>query len=67
MLNSIQECFKNKTKKQFKNALRVLYGRKKDRGGIKAKYNRYLAEQERIKKAIGSIFPTLSYFTTYFM
>lgn len=67
MLNSIQECFKNKTKRQFKNALRVLYGRKKDRGGIIAKYNQYLSEQERIKKAMGSIFPTLSYFTTYFM
>lgn len=67
MINSIQKCFKNKTKRQFKNALRVLYGHKKDRGGIKAKYNQYLAEQERIKKAISSVFPTLSYFTTYFM
>ena len=47
MLNSIQECFKNKTKRQFKNALRVLYGRKKDRGRIIAKYNQYLAEQRK--------------------
>lgn len=35
----------NKTKKQFKNFLRVMYGKKKDRGHIKRKIEGYIQEQ----------------------
>jgi hypothetical protein len=36
----------NKTRKQFKNFLRVLYGKKKDRGYIKKKIEKYIQEQK---------------------
>lgn len=47
----IQAIGANKTKKQFKNFLRVMYGRKKDRGHIKKKIEKYIQEQnaERAK------------------
>ena len=41
----IQAIGSNKTKKQFKNFLRVVYGRKKDRGHIKKKIKKYIQEQ----------------------
>lgn len=41
----IQAIGVNKTKKQFKNFLRVMYGKKKDRGRIKKKIEKYIQEQ----------------------
>jgi hypothetical protein len=41
----IQAIGANKTKKQFKNFLRVMYGKKKDRGHIKKKIEKYIQEQ----------------------
>ena len=41
----IQAIGTNKTKKQFKNFLRVMYGKKKDRGHIKKKIEKYIQEQ----------------------
>ena len=42
----IQAIGKNKTKKQFKNFIRVMYGKKKDRGHIKKKVKKYIQEQK---------------------
>lgn len=42
----IQVIGMNKTKKQFKNFLRVMYGKKKDRGHIKKKIEKYIQEQK---------------------
>lgn len=46
----MDKLFKNKTRKQFYNALRVLYGKKKDRGHLKEKYNRCYEEEKRLYK-----------------
>ena len=43
--DTIQAIGMNKTKKQFKNFLRVMYGKKKDRGHIKKKVEKYIREQ----------------------
>lgn len=55
----MDRLLKNKTRKQFHNALRVLYGKKKDRGHLKEKYNRYYEEEKRmykyLMKAIASV------------
>lgn len=52
-----------KTRKQFKNTLRVMYGRKKDRGHIKAKFKKKMAEEaalnQKIANAITNKFPQL--------
>ena len=52
-----------KTRKQFKNTLRVMYGRKKDRGYIKKKFEKKMAEEAEIKQkfadAIINKFPQL--------
>lgn len=42
---TIQAIGGNKTKKQFKNFLRVMYGRKKDRGHIKKRVEAYIQDQ----------------------
>lgn len=42
----IQAIGMNKTKKQFKTFLRVMYGKKKDRGHIKKKIEKYIQEQK---------------------
>lgn len=42
---TIQAIGGNKSKKQFKNFLRVMYGKKKDRGHIKKKVGRYIQDQ----------------------
>lgn len=42
----IQKVGTNKTKKQFKTFLRVVYGKKKDRGHIKKKIEKYIQEQK---------------------
>ena len=51
----------NKTKKQFKNFLRVMYGRKKDRGHIKKKIEKYIQEQNaeraRLYNIIAKVVP----------
>ena len=51
----------NKTKKQFKNFLRVMYGRKKDRGHVKKKIEKYIQEQRadraRLYNAISKVVP----------
>jgi len=54
----------NKTRKQFKNFLRVLYGKKKDRGHIKPKIEKQIQENanNRVKifGAISKVMPSLS-------
>lgn len=59
----IQTIGTNKTKKQFKNFLRVMYGRKKDRGYIKQKIEKYIQEQknDRVKlfNTISKVLPSI--------
>lgn len=43
--DTIQAIGINKTKKQFKNFLRVMYGKKKDRGHIKKKVEKYIKDK----------------------
>lgn len=54
----------NKTRKQFKNFLRVLYGKKKDRGHIKQKIEKQIQEkhkqESKIFDAISKVMPSLS-------
>lgn len=46
----------NKTRKQFKNFLRVLYGKKKDRGHIKSKVEKQIQENANNRaKIFGAI------------
>lgn len=53
-----------KSKKHFKTIMAVMYGRKKDRGGIKKKYLALMKEQEEtqrlIREAIDCVCPQLS-------
>jgi hypothetical protein len=55
----IQTIGTNKTKKQFKNFLRVMYGKKKDRGHIKKKVEKYIQQQRsdmaRLYNGIGRV------------
>ena len=55
-----------KSKKVFKNVLSVLYGKKKDRGHIKQKYDKkikeYYESMSTIYKTIITKFPQFSYF-----
>ena len=46
------EICKNKTKKQFKNSLRVVYGKKKDRGHLKQKIKAYNEDAKKLRGAI---------------
>ena len=59
----IQAIGSNKTKKQFKNFLRVMYGRKKDRGHIKKKVEKYIQEQNseraRLYNAVLKVAPII--------
>ena len=48
----LQVIGKNKTRKQFKNFLRVLYGKKKDRGHIKSKVEKQIQEDANIREKI---------------
>ena len=52
-----------KSKKHFKTIMAVMYGKKKDRGGIKKKYLALMKEQEEtqrlIRKAINRVCPQL--------
>ena len=41
-----------KSKKHFKTIMAVMYGRKKDRGGIKKKYLALMKEQEKTQRLI---------------
>lgn len=54
----------NKTRKQFKNFLRVLYGSKKDRGHIKPKIEKQIQEnandKAKILGATSKVMPSLS-------
>lgn len=58
---TIQAVGMNKTKKQFKTFLRVMYGKKKDRGHIKKKVEKYIKEQKvdraRLYNAISKAVP----------
>lgn len=53
-----------KSKKHFKTIMAVMYGRKKDRGGIKKKYLALMKEQEEtqglIREATDHVCPHLS-------
>ena len=59
----IQAIGANKTKKQFKNFLRVMYGKKKDRGHVKKKIEKYIQEQRadraRLYNAISKVVPII--------
>lgn len=59
-----------KSKKHFKTIMAVMYGRKKDRGGIKKKYLEIMKEQEEtqmlIRRAIDYGCPQLSRYLDYF-
>ena len=59
----IQAIGTNKTKKQFKNFLRVMYGKKKDRGHIKKKIEKYIQEQRtdraKLYNAISKVMPNI--------
>lgn len=59
----IQVIGTNKTKKQFKNFLRVMYGKKKDRGHIKKKIEKYIQEQKadraKLYNAISKVMPSI--------
>ena len=52
-----------KSKKHFRTIMAVMYGKKKDRGGIKKKYLALMKEQEEtqrlIRKAIDRVCPQL--------
>ena len=52
-----------KSKKHFKTIIAVMYGRKKDRGGIKKKYLALMKEQEEtqrlMREAINRVCPQL--------
>ena len=66
----IQAIGANKTKKQFKNFLRVMYGRKKDRGHIKKKIEKYIQEQNaeraRLYNAISKVVPGIRAFGGFY-
>jgi hypothetical protein len=53
----------NKTRKQFKNFLRVLYGKKKDRGHIKSKVEKQIQEnannREKLFGAVSKRLPII--------
>ena len=53
----------NKTRKQFKNLLRVLYGKKKDRGHIKSKVEKQIKEnannREKLFGAVAKRLPII--------
>lgn len=53
----------NKTRKQFKNFLRVLYGKKKDRGHIKPKIEKQIQEnannRAKIFGVISKVMPSI--------
>lgn len=55
--------FQNQSRKHFQTTLKVLYGKKKDRGHIKAKYRKALNEWQKDKalicKAIAQYFPLI--------
>ena len=52
-----------KSKKHFKTIMAVMYGKKKDRGGVKRKYLALMKEQEEtqrlIREAINRVCPQL--------
>lgn len=58
-----------KSKKHFKTVMAVMYGRKKDRGGIKKKYSALMKEQEKtqrlMREAIDHVCPQLSSMLRY--
>lgn len=54
---AFDEVCKNKTRKQFKNALRVMYGKKKDRGHLKDKYQKCLSSHEKVAEVINEKIP----------
>lgn len=55
---------KTKSKKQFNNMLRVLYGKKKDRGGIKKTFFKLLKQEREMynmmRRAATEQYPQLS-------
>lgn len=59
-----------KSKKHFKTIMAVMYGKKKDRGGIKKKYLALMKEQEErqrlVREAIDRVCPQLRSMLGYF-
>lgn len=58
-----KEYFPNQTRKHFKTTLMVLYGKKKDRSHIKAKYekatNEWFKKKPLLYKAVAQHFPII--------
>ena len=54
--STTQFLSKPKTKKQYANMLRVLYGRKKDRGHIKKEYFRLLRQERKAYNELAQVF-----------
>lgn len=58
-----------KSKKHFKTVMAVMYGKKKDRGGIKKKYLALMKEQEEtqrlMREAIDHVCPQLNSVLSY--
>ena len=53
---TIQAIGGNKSKKQFKDFLQAMYGKKKDRGHIKKKVERYIQDQhEHLAQLYGTV------------
>lgn len=59
----IQTIGMDKTRKQFKNFLRVMYGKKKDRGHIKKKIEKYIqkqnADRAKLYNTISKVMPSI--------
>lgn len=53
---TIEFLSKPRTKKQYANMLRVLYGKKKDRGYIKKEYFRLLRQEREAYNELASAF-----------
>ena len=53
---ALDKLLAGKSKKQIHNILRVLYGKKKDRGHIKEKYQKLCKEQRDIHNTVMNIF-----------
>ena len=68
--DTIQAIGMNKTKKQFKNFLRVMYGKKKDRGHIKKKVEKYIKDKNtdraELYNAISKVAPDIKIISSFY-
>lgn len=54
--DAFQELCVGKTRKQFKNFLRTIYGKKKDRGGYKSKYKKLYSQKTQLYGIVAKAF-----------